>query len=82
MILPSKALSPNRALVTLGSHVIEALDNASVGVSSLWQDVREVTASRTTQPVTFDWFVLCLDFLFAIGAIEATSNGTVRAVSR
>lgn len=67
MILPTKGISPESALLTVGGRVLATLD-APKTVSRVWEEVR---AGLGTQPsLTFDWFVLALDALFAMGLVE------------
>lgn len=78
MILPTKGVPPSKALITVGGEILNALGSASRSVSSLWS---EVGAARTGSPATrisYDWFVLALDVLFAIGAVELTDFELVR----
>lgn len=78
MILPTKGISADRALLTIGAQIIKELDEPST-VSGLWHLVR-LDRSRTEEytPLTFDWFVLALDLLFAIGAIRTGPANTIR----
>lgn len=77
MILPAKHLSPERALLSVGGHLLEQLD-APQTVSSLWDSVR---ARRETDdpraPISYDWFILALDLLFMMGAVSL-DRGVVR----
>ena len=61
MILPAKHLSAERALLSVGGHLLEHLDVPQT-VSSLWDSVR---ARRETDdpraPISYDWFILELD---------------------
>lgn len=77
MILPTKGIPPRRALLALGGEVLRALDE-SKSVSRLWDDFRQ--ASDSGCEITFDWFVLSLDLLFVIGAVEL-ERGRVRRVT-
>lgn len=74
MILPTKGVSPARALVSVGADILRLLTEAKT-VSRLWDDFRK--ASTTTPDVSFDWFVLSLDLLFLFGAVEF-DRGRVR----
>ena len=74
MILPTKGIAPRRALLTLGAEILRVLDEAKT-VSRLWDDFRGRSNAR--DDVTFDWFVLSLDLLFILGAIEL-ERGRVR----
>lgn len=67
MILPAKHLKQDRALLGVGGRLL-ALVQDGYTVSELWEKVQ---ASSTEQnPISFDWFVLGLTFLFTIGAID------------
>jgi len=61
------------ALISLGAEVLRLL-NESKTVSRLWDDFGKLQGRNQ---VTFDWFVLSLDLLFVLGAIEA-DRGRVR----
>ena len=74
MILPTKGVPPGRALISLGADILRLLPETKT-VSRLWDDFRK--SKVTTTDVTFDWFVLSLDFLFLVGAVEF-DRGRVR----
>ncbi len=77
MILPGKHLSPHRAIVGVGAEILAQLDRPR-DVSELWERVRASRgALQEASPISFDWFVLALTFLYAIGAIDE-ANGLVR----
>jgi hypothetical protein len=67
MILPTKHLPAERALLTLGSELLTYLSYPRT-VSALWDLVRETNSGR--RKVSYDWFLLGLDFLFMVGAVE------------
>ena len=70
MILPTKHLSANRALISVASDILNLIDKRST-VSSLWADLQEsYEAQLRKREVSYDWFVLALDLLYLIGAIE------------
>lgn len=74
MILPSKHLSPNRAIITVGAEILSQL-NEPVAISELWDRVRDSRAERSGEtPLSFDWFVLALTFLHAIFVVEITDG--------
>ena len=80
MILPSKHLPQDRALLTVGGHVLTFLARPKT-VSALWEELNRHEASlATTTPrcVTYDWFLLALDLLYALGAIELSSGLVAR----
>ena len=77
MILPTKYLPHDRALLSVGAEILTQLMEPRT-VSELWECVREDRNKRVAAtPLSFDWFVLALNLLFAVSAIEY-SNGVVR----
>ncbi|HCN29439.1 MAG TPA: hypothetical protein DIT64_11955 [Verrucomicrobiales bacterium] len=72
MILPSKHLSERRALLTVGSEILGLLDRPRT-VSSVWEEVRGGKQDRNRR-LSYDWFVLALDFLFLIGAVRLSDG--------
>ncbi len=80
MILPGKHLSPRRAIAGVGAEILAQLDRPR-DVSDLWERVRAARAAlQASSPISFDWFVLSLTFLYAIQAIEE-ADGLLRAGS-
>lgn len=70
MILPTKRLTADRALLTIGAEILSALANDQYTVSQTWMNIHDRRVENTTlAPITYDWFVLALDLLFAINAI-------------
>jgi hypothetical protein len=68
MILPTKHLHADRALLTIGARILQALDTPRT-VSSLWDDCRERWFARDAK-ITYEWFILALDLLFILRAIH------------
>jgi hypothetical protein len=79
MILPTKGIAPNKALLAVAGEALRALDEAKT-VSRLWDDFRR--QSDPLGEITFDWFVLSLDLLYMIGALEFDRGRLHRAVGR
>ncbi|MFE1510170.1 ABC-three component system middle component 6 [Streptomyces sp. NPDC051740] len=70
MLTPTKGISPDRALLTVGAQILQELDGP-LTVSQAWarlKDRRLALGHRS--PVSFGWFVLALDVLHALGAVE------------
>lgn len=67
MILPTKGIPPNKALLAVAGEALRSLREAKT-ISRLWDDFRQRSDPRSE--VTFDWFVLGLDLLFMLGAVE------------
>jgi hypothetical protein len=81
MILPSKHLQQDRALLTVGARVLTFLVRPKT-VSALWEELNKQDASLVTGPrkITYDWFLLALDLLYAMGTIELESGLVARRV--
>lgn len=80
LILPSKHLSRDRALLTVGGHVLSFLTYPRT-VSALWEEINKQTESLTAalrHRISYDWFLLALDLLYALGAIEFENGLVIR----
>lgn len=79
MILPSKHLQQDRALLTVGAHVLTFLVRPKT-VSALWDELSRHDTSVAAMPrkITYDWFLLALDLLYAMGTIELESGLVAR----
>jgi hypothetical protein len=80
MILPSKHLPQDRALLTVGRHLLTFLVRPKT-VSALWEEVNSVgedPASNRPRHITYDWFLLALALLYSLGAIELESGLVAR----
>lgn len=70
MILPTKHLQHDRALLAVGADILALTDEPKT-VSRLWDEFQKRRAGRPrTVAVGFDWFVLGIDLLFLVGAVE------------
>ncbi|WP_348529735.1 ABC-three component system middle component 6 [Pseudomonas sp. Ost2] len=81
MILPSKHLSHERALLTVGAHVLTYLARPRT-VSALWEELNRFDERLTAVPprrITYDWFLLALDLLFSLGTIELDGGLVARS---
>ncbi len=74
MILPSKHLSQERALLTVGARLLLLLSKPKTA-SALWEEISRPVEKQVKQPaLRYDAYVLTLDLLFLIGAIELHSG--------
>jgi hypothetical protein len=77
MILPTKRLNQDKALLTVGADILQMLDEPKT-VSRLWTEAK---SKRADQPgkraITYDWFVLGLALLYSLGIVEA-HEGRIR----
>jgi hypothetical protein len=71
---------PDRALIGVGAEVLEILKRPMT-ISRLWDEIRgRRTLLTPTAPIDYQWFVLSLDLLYVIGAVEL-ERGLVRRTS-
>lgn len=79
MILPTKHLSQDRALLTVGARLLVHLSRPKT-VSALWEEIsRPASTGNGRKPaLRYDAYVLTLDLLFLIGAIEL-QDGLLRS---
>lgn len=77
MILPSKHLKTDRALIGIGGEVLQLLDQSKT-VSGLWDEFREFRSKQGKHEVGFDRFVLTLDMLFLFEAVDIDRGRIVR----
>lgn len=74
MILPTKHIRPERALLTVGAEILVCL-REPMTVSRVWDELRQ-RRGETLEPsaITYDWFVLALDLLFIVRAVDFDSG--------
>lgn len=70
MILPTKHIMPDRALLSVGADILRLIGEPKT-VSSLWDAIRRQRANTAmSSPIDYEWFILALDFLYIIGAVD------------
>jgi hypothetical protein len=79
MILPTKHLPVDRALLSIGRKIILLLDQPRT-VSALWDAVR-AGSNLNRSAISYPWFVLALDLLCIIKVVDL-QDGLVRRVER
>lgn len=78
MLLPTKGISLERALITVGSEILEELRDP-ISVSALWDRFNTRRYSSPQAPrVTFDWFTLALSVLYALRLIDRSDDDLIR----
>lgn len=75
MILPTKGIGPDKALLSIGASILRDLDEPKT-VSRLWAELRQV--EEGPPDLTFDWFVLALDLLYLMGTLDYLGGRVVR----
>jgi len=76
MILPTKHIPQDRALLTVGGRVLTLLGHPKT-VSALWDELNRhggTLAANLPRKITYDWFLLVLDLLYALGTIDLESG--------
>ena len=69
MLLPTKHIKAENALIGVGAEVLAELDREKT-VSTLFFDIQERRRNHAMTTIHFDWFLLAVDFLYAIGAVR------------
>jgi len=70
MILPTKHIRPDRALLAIGADLLACL-REPMTVSRLWDEIRTARGDcALSAPINYDWFVLALDLLFIVEAVR------------
>ncbi|GII62329.1 hypothetical protein Ssi03_37380 [Sphaerisporangium siamense] len=81
MLLPSKAIPTDQALLAVGAQILIQLERPGT-VSVVWDRVLEWRSARGMRSaLPFWWFSLALDVLYALGAVEQR-NGELMRKSR
>jgi hypothetical protein len=81
MILPTKRLGPERAMLTIGAEILSLLTEPKT-VSRLWDELVHLMSERSsTRIVNYDWFILTLDLLYMLGSIEL-DYGKLRRINQ
>lgn len=71
MITPTKGVSPQRALLSVGAQVASVLDTTPLTVSQTWHRLKEWRReNHHNAPISFEWFALSLDLLFTLGTVQ------------
>ena len=77
MILPTKHIRPERALLTVGADILACLKRPMTA-SRVWDEVRKQRREVVgVAPINYDWFILALDLLFITKAVSF-ENGVLR----
>lgn len=70
MILPTKHVRADRALIGVGAEILDILKQPMT-MSRLWDEVRgRRSLHAPNAPIDYQWFVLSLDLLYMISALE------------
>lgn len=75
MILPTKHIRLSNSLIGVSAELLKHINGART-VTSLWNDVPNLTSIRS-----FEQFTLGLDFLYCLGAIDF-KDGLLRRLKK
>lgn len=79
MILPTKHLSPADSLITIAATITMVAPDYPISSGQLWErTVESRHRAGLITPLSFDWFVLALDFLFVIGRVSQDPGGQLK----
>ena len=79
MLLPTKRISPSRSIIILGANLLKII-NRPKSISTLWEEFKKIRFSENNQNyISYDWFILSIDFLYVIGVITVES-GKIRRI--
>jgi hypothetical protein len=73
MLMPTKHIKTENALIGVGAEILKLLDREKTA-SRLFSDLQEDRHENELSTIHFDWFLLAVDFLFAVGAIRFESG--------
>lgn len=73
MLMPTKHIKTENALVGVGAELLGLLDRDKA-VSTLFRDLQARRHENELSTIHFDWFMLALDFLYSVGAIRFESG--------
>lgn len=69
MLMPTKHIKTENAIIGVGGEVLDLLDHDKT-VSRVFHDLQQKRKESELTTIHFDWFLLAVDFLYAIGAIR------------
>lgn len=69
MLLPTKHIRTENAVIGVGAELLLALDEAKT-VSRLYSDLQSARNKKGLGIIHFDWFLIAIDFLYAVGALK------------
>ena len=78
MILPTKGIPASKALITVGSEILVTLGESSLTISGLWLKIGDRRKRSDLSRISYDWFVLAVDLLYALGAVHLTDLGLLK----
>lgn len=78
--MPTKHIKTENAIIGVGGEVLAQLEIGKT-ISRLFSDLQDVREQGGLPTLQFDWFLLSLDFLYAIAAIRL-DDGLIRKLNQ
>ena len=79
MILPSKHLSEDRALLSIGAKILQQLQSPKT-VSAIWEKLSKTSIKTTIPNINYNSFILALDLLYFINLINM-EDGVISVIA-
>lgn len=77
MLKPTKGIAPQRALLSVAAQVSMILTEPMT-INQIWNGLKEWRSKNANEAaISFSWFVLALDVLYALGVLEL-EDGLIR----
>ncbi|GAA4635935.1 hypothetical protein GCM10023196_083590 [Actinoallomurus vinaceus] len=78
MLLPSKSVPADQALLAVGAQILVQLEQPG-SVSAVWDRLQEWRSAHAVESaLPFWWFALALDVLYAIGVVDQRDGELMR----
>ncbi|CAM3918594.1 MULTISPECIES: ABC-three component system middle component 6 [Lachnospiraceae] len=83
MIMPKKHISLSESFIGLGAFVLQTL-SSPLTIDSCWEEIYSsyIKTGIISKKHSFDNFVLTLDLLYALNAININERGEIYNVSK
>lgn len=75
MLIPSKYEDVSKNLLTIGADIIKSIRGRR-NIYTLYKKVTELR--RDKYQISFDKYLLALDFLYALGKVDLDGNDVIR----
>lgn len=78
MLMPKKHIRISESIIGLAGFILKLIQNDKT-IDDLWLDFKKINnTDQLPANHSFDNFLLAIDFLYMIGAINLNENGGVR----
>lgn len=75
MILPNKYITLSQSLIGISSIVLNALGDKKITIEKLWDKVCKYYDKKKLKRLTYQKFLLTLDFMFITNMINYSDRG-------